>query len=101
MLISGREKVRIKKLKNPKAFIDNSQTVDDIYENFEDYNPSKKKKVLIVFNDMIADIEANKKMNPIVTELFLRGRKPNISVVFISQSYFKVPKTIKLNVILL
>ena len=50
---------------------------------------------------MIADIEANKKMNPIVTELFLRGRKPNISVVFISQSYFKVPKTIKLNVILL
>ena len=53
--------------------------------------------MLIVFDDMIADMECNRKLNPIVTELFLRGRKLNISLVFISQSYFKVPKTIRLN----
>ena len=63
----------------------------------EDYNPTKKTRVLIVFDDMIADMESNKKLSPIVTELFLRGRKLNILLVFISQSYFKVPKTIRLN----
>ena len=63
----------------------------------EDYNPTKKRRVLIVFDDMIADIESNNKLSPIVTELFLRGRKLNISLVFISQSYFNVPKTIRLN----
>ena len=63
----------------------------------EDYNPTKKRKVLIVFDDMIADTEANKKLNPIVNELFLRGRKLNILLVFIPQSYFKMPKTIILN----
>ena len=97
LLINGREKVGIENLKNPKAFIDYSQTIDDVYENLEDYNPTKKRRVLIVFDDMIADMESNKKLSPIVTELFLRGRKLNISLVFISQSYFKVPKTIRLN----
>ena len=63
----------------------------------EDYNPTKKRRVLIVFGGMIADMESNKKLSPIVTELFLGGRKLNISLVFISQSYFKVPKTIRLN----
>ena len=63
----------------------------------EDYNPTKKRRVLIVFNDMIEDMELNEKLSPIVTELFLRGRKLNISLVFISQSYFKMPKTIRLN----
>ena len=96
MLIHERENVGTKKLKTPKAFIDYSQTID-VYENLEDYNPTKKRKVLIVFGDMIVDIGANKKLSPIVTELFLRGRKRNISFVFISQSYFKVPKTIRLN----
>ena len=65
----------------------------------EDYNPTKERRVLIVFDDMIADMESNKKLSPKVTELFLRGRKLNISLVFISQSYFKERKTIKLNVI--
>ena len=97
VLISGREKVGTKNLKNPKAFIDYSRTIDDAYENLEDYNPIKKMRVLIVFDDMIADMESNKKLSPIVTELFLRGRKLNISLVFISQFYFKVPKTIRLN----
>ena len=97
LFIIGREKVEIEILKNPKAFIDYSQKIDDVYEDLEDYNPTKKRRVLIVFDDMIADMESNKKLSPKVTELFLRGRKLNISLVFISQSYFKVPKTIRLN----
>ena len=68
-----------------------------IYKNIEEYNPNKKQKVLIVFDDMIADILSNKKLNPIVTELFIRGIKLNISLVFITQSYFSVPKNIRLN----
>ena len=63
----------------------------------EDYNPTKKRKVLIAFNDLIADMKSNKKLSPIVTELFLRGRKLNISLVLISQSCFKVPEAIRLN----
>ena len=63
----------------------------------EGYNPTQKRKVLIVLDDMTADMEANKKTTPIVTEIFLRVRKLNISPVFISKSYFKVPKTIRLN----
>ena len=68
-------KQKKQKLKNPKAFIDYSQTVDDVYENLVDYNPTKKRKVLIVFDDIIADMQSNKikikiKLNPIVTELF-------------------------------
>ena len=61
LLINEREKVGIKTLKNPKGFIDYSQTIDDVYENLEDYNPTKKRRVLIVFDDMIADIKSNKK----------------------------------------
>ena len=95
-LINRRKKVRIENLKNPKAFIDYSQRTDDVYENLEDYNPTKKRRVLIVFDDMIAHMESDKRLNPIVTELFLRERKRNISLVFISQSYFKVPKTLRL-----
>ena len=91
------EKVGIKTLKSPKAFIDYSQTIDDVYANLKDYDPTKKRRVLIVCDDMIADMGSNKKLSPVVTELFLRGRQLNISLVFISQSYFKVPKTIRLN----
>ena len=96
LLIKGREKVGIENLKNLKAFIVYSQTIDDVYENLEDYNPTKERKVLTVFDDKIADIEANKKLSCIVTELFLRERKFNILVVFISKSYLRVPKTIRL-----
>ena len=63
----------------------------------KDYDPNKKRKILIVFDDMIADMLSNKKLNPIVTELFIRGRKLNISLVFITRSYFAVPKTIRRN----
>ena len=79
------------------AFIDYSQTIDDVYKNLKDYNQTKKRRVLIVFDDMIADMESKKKLSPVVTELFLRGRKLNILLVFISDSYFKVPKTIRPN----
>ena len=96
LLINERVKAGIKELENPNAFIDSSQTIDDVYENLKDYNPTKKRKVLIVFDDMIADMEPNKKLRPMVIELFLRGRKVNISLVFMSQSYFNL-KTIRLN----
>ena len=69
----------------------------NVYKNIEDYNPDKKREVLIVFDDMIADMINNKKLNPKVTELFIRGRKLNISLIFITQSYFKVPKDVRLN----
>ena len=71
--------------------------MQDVYKIIENYNPGKKRKVLIVFDDMIADMINNKKLNPIVTELFIRGRKLNMSIVFITQSYFKVPKDVRLN----
>ena len=66
-------------------------------KNIDEYNPGKKRKILIAFNDMIADMINNKKLNSIVTELFLRGRKLNISIVFITKSYFRVPKDVRLN----
>ena len=66
--------------------------MQDVYENIEKYNPGKKRKVLIVFDDMIADMINSKKLDSAVTELFVRSRKLNISIVFITQSYFKVPK---------
>ena len=66
--------------------------MDDIYKNIEEYHPNKKRKILIVFDDLLADMLSNKKLNPIVTELLIRGRKLNISLVFITQSYFAVPK---------
>ena len=71
--------------------------MQDVYKNIEEYNIGKKRKILIVFDDMIADMINNKKLNSIVTELFIRGRKLNISLVFITQSYFKVPKDVRLN----
>ena len=66
--------------------------MEDIYTNIEEYNPNKKRKILIVFDDIIADMLSNEKLNRIVTELFIRGRNLNISLVFITQSYFTVPK---------
>ena len=69
----------------------------NICKDIEEYNPNKKRKILIVFDDMIADMLSNKKLNPIVTELFIRGRKLNISLVFFTQSYFAVLKGMRLN----
>ena len=68
-----------------------------VYKNIDNYNLNKENKILIVFDDMIADMINNKKLNSIVPELFIRCRKLNISLVFISQSYFKVPKDVRNN----
>ena len=71
--------------------------MNGVYNNIDDYNPSRKRKVLIVFDDMIADIMTNKKSQVIITELFIRCRKLNISLAFITQSSFSVPKELRLN----
>ena len=96
-LINKREKVGLHHFDDPKAFMEYFNDMQDVYKNIEEYNAIKNRKVLIVFDDMIADMVNNNKLNPIVTELFIRGRKLNISIVFITQSYFKVPKDVRLN----
>ena len=96
-LINKREKVGLDHFDDPKSFIEYSNDMQDFYKNIEDFNPGKKRKVLKIFDDMIADMINNKKLNPIITELFIRGRELNISIVFITQSYFKVPKDVRLN----
>ena len=96
-LIKKREDVGIKHLNDPNAFIECSNTMDDVYENINDYNPSRRRKILIVFDDMVADIMTNKKFQAIIKELFIRLRKLNISPVFITQFYFSVPKDVRLN----
>ena len=71
--------------------------MDDIYSNIDDYNPKRKKQILIVFDDMISDIITNIKLQAIIKELFIKCRKLNISLVFITHSYFRFPKDIRLN----
>ena len=96
-LIKKRKDVGIKHLNDLNAFIECSNTMDDVYENIHDYNSSRKRKILIVFDDMIADIMTNKKFQAIIKELFIRCRKLNISLVFITQSYFSITKDVRLN----
>ena len=81
-LINKRDTTGLKHFNDSKAFIEYSNDMDEIYKNIEEYNPNKKRKILIVFDDIIADLLSNKKLNPIVTELFIRGNKRNISFVF-------------------
>ena len=95
--INKRESIGLKHFIDPKAFIEYSNDMHNVYENINNYNPDKENKILIVFDDMIADMINNKKLNSIVTELFIRGRKLNVSIVFSTQSYFKVPKEVRLN----
>ena len=95
-LIKRRENIGVKHFNDPKAFIEYSNDIQDVYKNINYYNPDKDNKILIVFDDMIADMTNNKKLNSIVTDLFIRGRKLNISV-FVTQSYFKVPRDVRLN----
>ena len=95
-LIKKRKDIGIKHLNNPNAFIECSNTMGDVYQNIDDYNLNRKRKILIFFDDMIADIMKNKKFQVIIKELFIRCRKLNISLVFITQSYFSVPKDVRL-----
>ena len=96
-LTNKRESIGLKYFNGSKAFIQYSNDMQNVYKNIDEYNPDKKGKIIIVFDDMIADMIYNKKLNSIVTELFIRGRKLNISLVFITQSYFRVPKDVRLN----
>ena len=95
--INKRENTCLKYFNDSKAFIEFSNNMDDIYINIEEYNPNKKGKISIVFDHMIFEMLSNKKRNPIVTKLFIRGRKLNISLIFITQSYFAVPRDIRRN----
>ena len=96
-VIKKREDARTKHLKDPNAFIQRSNTMDDVYENIDEYNPSRKRKILLVFSDMTADIMTNKNSQAIIEELSTRCRKLQSSLVFITQSYFSVPKDVRLN----
>ena len=95
-LINKRECVGINHLNDPNAFIEYSSDMHKVYKNIDNYNPDKE-NILIVFDDMIADMINNKKLNSVVTALFIRGRKLNISLIFITQSYFTVPKDVRNN----
>ena len=85
-LSKKREDGEIKYLNDPNAFIECFNTMDDIYENIHDYNLNSKRKILIVFDDMIAYIMTNKKLQAMIKDLFIRCRKLNISLVFSTQS---------------
>ena len=96
-LINKREQAGIKNLNDPHAFIEYSDDMDDVLDNINNYHKNRDKKVLIVFDDMIADIMRNEKFKAIIKELFIRCRKLNISIVFKTQSYFRTPKDAILN----
>ena len=80
-----------------QTHVECSNTMDDVNENIDDYNPIGKRKILIIFDHIIADIMKNKKFRAIIKELFIKCRKLNISLVFITQSYFRIPKDVRLN----
>ena len=86
-----------KNLNDPNVFIEYFNSMDDVYDDINDYNPKRKRKVLIIFDNMTADVMTNKKFQTIIKKLFIRCRKINVSLCFISQSYFSVPKHVGLN----
>ena len=97
-LIKKREDAGIKHLNDSNVFNNEcSNAVDDFYDNIDDYNRNRKRKILIVFDDMIADIMSNIKFQAVLKKLFIRYRKLNISLVFTTQSYFSIPKEVRLN----
>ena len=96
-MIKKWKNVGIKHCNDPNVLIQCSNTMDNVYENINDYNPSRKRKFLIAFDEMIADIMTNKTFQAIIKELLIRCWKLNISLVFITQSYFTVPKDVRLN----
>ena len=96
-LINKREQAGIKNLNDPHTFIEYSNDMNDVLEDINNYNKKRDKKVIIIFDDMIADIMRSEKFKAIVKELFIRCRKLNISIVFITQSFFRTPKNARLN----
>ena len=95
--VNNREESGIKYFNDPTAFIEHSNIMDDVFKNIDDYNIERKRKILIVFDDVIAEIMNSKNFKSIIKELFIRCRKLNISIVFITQSYFRTPKDARLN----
>ena len=96
-LINKREQAGIKNLNDSHAFIEYSDDMDDVLDDINNYNKNRDKKVLIVSEDMIADIEYNKKFKRIIKELFYRARKIHVSIIFIMESYFRALKDARLN----
>ena len=95
-LINKREQAGIKKLNDPHAFIEYSDDMNDVYADISNYNKKRENKVLIVFDNIITDIEYNKIFKKMIKKLFYRGRKINISIVFITQCYFRALKDARL-----
>ena len=95
-LINKREQAEIKNVNNPHAFIEYSNDMNDVLDDINNYNKNRDKKVLIIFEEMIADMRSEK-FKAIVKELFIRCRKLNISIIFITLSYFRTPKDARLN----
>ena len=96
-MINNRKNAGIRHFNDPTAFIEYSNDINDVFTNIDDYNKRRKRKVLIIFDDMIADIINSKNFKAIIKELFIRCRKLNISIVFITQSCFRTPKDARLN----
>ena len=96
-LINKREGTGLKLFNDTKSFIEYSNDMQDVYKNVQKYNIGKKRKILIVFDNVIVDVINNEKLNPIVTERFIKGRKLNTSILFTTQLYFKAPKVFRLN----
>ena len=97
LLINKREKAGISFNNDPTAFIEYSNSMDDIFPQIEDYKKKRKRKILIVFDDVISHVISDKKAQQILNDLFIRCRKLNISLCFLTQSYFSVPKDLRLN----
>ena len=95
LLINKREQAGLKNCNDACAFIQYSNSMDDILENIEDYNRNRKRKVLLVFDDMVSHVMSDKKAQQLLKELFIRCRKLNISLCFLTQSYFSVPKDVR------
>ena len=96
-LISKRENIGLKHFNDLKAFIEYSNYIQDVFKSIDEYNPGKKNKILIVSDDMIPDMINNKNLNSVKIELFIRSRKLDISLVFITQSYFRVSQVVRQN----
>ena len=90
-MIKKRKNAGLKHFNDLNALIECSDILDDVYENIDDYSPSRKRKILMVFDDMVADVKSNKNFQLKIEELFIRFKRLNISPVFITQSYFTVP----------
>ena len=97
MLIDKREKAGINFNNDPNAFIEYFNSMDDILSDIEDYNKKRKRKVLIIIDYMISDVMSDRKAQQILKDLFIRCRKLNISLCFLTQPYFSVPKDVRLN----